>query len=149
MAACLLTLVQQLKLLSKEGHCPSFLSVVSTRVTPISVVLPSKLLSAMLSSGFVASYFPATDLVKLQEEGIDFGILHIVLFFVSIGLVATVAAAAWGCVAAFGRAAHKIAAGFFAASGVPAGEMVADAALTGLSRVGKPVLRLYFSELTY
>ena len=137
--ACLLTLVQQLLQFHKMGSFPSFLSISTSRVTPISVVMPSKILSAVLSSAYLASLAPVTDFVRLQREGVDFGVLPILLFFVSIGLVTVVAFAAWACVAVFGRAAHKVAVGFFAARvpavPVAAGEMVAEAALSGLSKV--------------
>ncbi len=136
MAACLLTVVQQLKLLAKDGQCPSFLSVVTTRVTPISVVLPSKILSAALGAGFAARYAPVTDLARLQEEGVDFGVLPIILFFVCIGLVTVISAAAWACVVVFGRAVNKAATRSIAAAVPAAGEMVADAAFSGLSKVG-------------
>ncbi len=60
------------------------------------------------------------------------------LFFVSIGLVTVLSTAAWFCVVIFGRAAHKATSRLFAAQvpgPVAAGEVVADAALSGLSKV--------------
>jgi len=80
-----------------------------------------------------------TTLIKpLSFKGIDFGVLPILLFFVCIGLVAVVSAAAWGCVVVFGSAADKAVTLAVAANlpvPAPAQQIVADAAISSLSRV--------------
>jgi len=67
-AVVLLTLTQQLKTLATDGYCPSFVTVIATRVTPISVIMPSKLISMAVSTAFLSQYLPKTDYVRLTEE---------------------------------------------------------------------------------
>ncbi len=69
-AACMLTLVQQLKAAaaSADGHCPSFYSIVSSKVTPISVVMPSKILTALAGTAALAPHVAVTDFTKLQDN---------------------------------------------------------------------------------
>jgi glycosylphosphatidylinositol deacylase len=67
-AVVLLTLTQQLKALALDGYCPSFLTVITSRVTPISVVMPSKLLSFLVSTAFASQFIPKTDYTRLTEE---------------------------------------------------------------------------------
>jgi len=68
LAVVILTVSQQLRVLATDGECPSFLTVVTTRVTPMSVVMPSKVLSLLASTAFLSYYLPKTDYVKLADE---------------------------------------------------------------------------------
>jgi hypothetical protein len=82
--------------------------VISSKATPISVVMPARLLAALLGSAMLSQHVPLTDLARLTEAGLDFGVLPIVLFFVGIGTVTIVAFAAWACVLVFGNAANQV-----------------------------------------
>ncbi len=133
-AATLVTLSQQLRGLESDYAMPSFLTTLSKKVTPVSVVMPGRILSSLLSMGAIAVYVPATDFVRLVDAGIDFAVLPIVLFFVCIGLVGIIAAAAWACVVAFGSAANKAAVRFVASYANLQNELFAEAALSGVSK---------------
>lgn len=133
-AVLLLCLVQQLKLLQAEGYCPALVTVMKDRVTPISVVMPSRLLAALLGTSVLADLVPANDLAYLADKGVDFGVLPIVVFFVCIGIVLVISAAAWATVLVFGHAANKTVSRFLTAR-VTAHDLITDVALSGLSRV--------------
>ena len=88
---------------------PETFVVLGSKVSPISVVMPCRLLTAILSTAAIASRMPVvTDFVLLAETGTDFSLLPIVFFFAAMGLTAIVAAAAWACVVAFGNSANTI-----------------------------------------
>jgi len=67
LAVILLTMAQQLRTLAIDGECPSFLSVLTT-VTPISVVISSKMIATLISSTPLDRYLPKTDYERLNEE---------------------------------------------------------------------------------
>jgi hypothetical protein len=133
-AAILVTLSQQLKSLETDYAAPSFLSTITKKVTPVSVVMPGRILSSMLSVAAIAAYVPTTDFVRLVQQGTDFAVLPIVLFFVCIGLVSVIGAAAWACVVLFGNTANKAATRFVAGYTGVQNEIIVDAAVGGINK---------------
>ena len=131
-AVILLTFAMQLRDFHKEGYCPAFMGIVTTKVSPMSVILPSKLLGSIVSSATLAAIFPITDYARVANQGIDFGVLFIIMFFVSIGIVTIVSGAAWLTVMVFGSAANKVVVRFF--TRVTAHEVLADVAIAGISK---------------
>ena len=133
-AVVMVTLSQQLKAIEAEYAVPSFLGVISKKVTPMSVVMPGRILSSLLSAAVIAPYVPRTDFVRIAESGVDFAVLPILLFFVCIGLVGIVSVAAWGCVLVFGNAANAAATRFVAGYAGVQSELIVDVALAGLGK---------------
>ena len=133
-AVVMVTLSQQLKALEAEYEVPSFLGVIAKKVTPMSVVMPGRILSSLLSAAVIAPYVPRTDFVRIAESGVDFAVLPILLFFVCIGLVGIVGVAAWACVVVFGNAANKAATTFVAGYVGVQSELLVDVALGGLNK---------------
>ena len=136
----LLVFANQIKLIAEpekfrgpEPKFHNFFVVLGSKVSPISVVMPCRLLTAILSTAAIASRMPVvTDFVLLAETGTDFSLLPIVFFFAAMGLTAIVAAAAWACVVAFGNSANTIIVKFFAGATptAAASEVVIDAAFS-------------------
>eukprot|EP00094_Tigriopus_californicus_P008865 TCALIF_08546-PA protein Name:"Similar to PGAP1 GPI inositol-deacylase (Homo sapiens)" AED:0.00 eAED:0.00 QI:577/1/0.66/1/0.5/0.33/3/0/965 len=132
-AVLLLALTYQLKAMEAENHCSFILSVLTTQVSPISVVMPGRLVGYVTSTAFLAKFLPISDFQRLNDSGLDFGVLPIVLFFVSIGLVTVVTMAAWVCVILFGNVANKAVIRFFGP--VSPHEVVIELAVSGMTKV--------------
>ena len=85
----LLVFANQIKLIAEpekfrgpEPKFHNFFVVLGSKVSPISVVMPCRLLTAILSTAAIASRMPVvTDFVLLAETGTDFSLLPIVFFF--------------------------------------------------------------------
>ena len=71
--------------------------------SPINVVLPSRLLAYILTQ--LSSW--ESDLNVIQNRGLDFGILPIMMFFLSMGLMFLVSCAAFAMIIFCGSLAHK------------------------------------------
>ena len=112
----MMVFANQLKLIAEpdkfrgpEPKFHNFFVVLGSKVSPMNVVMPCRLLAAILSSAVIASKLPfVTDFALLAESGTDFSLLPIVLFFVAIGLTFVIAAAAWACILTFGNSANAI-----------------------------------------
>lgn len=96
-SACLMTFSHQLKLIKgKEPQVHSFITILSSQVSPMSGVMPCRLLAALLATAAVAQRIPVpTDFALLSESGLDFSMLPIILFFIAMGLSMVLASAAW------------------------------------------------------
>jgi hypothetical protein len=113
----------------------SFFVVLGSKLSPMSAVMPCRLLAAILSSAMVASKLPfVTDFALMTESGTDFSLLPIILFFVSIGIMFVVAAAAWTCVVAFGNAANQLLTKILGQAVPAANEVVLDAAVSAVEK---------------
>ncbi len=64
----MLSLAQQLRFMEKEKTFPSLSEVIKTRVTPISVVLPSRIIATMLASATVAPFVMRNDYQLLSAK---------------------------------------------------------------------------------
>jgi len=83
----------------------------------------------------VASKLPfVTDFALMTESGTDFSLLPILLFFVSIGLMFVVSAAAWACILAFGNTANLLLSKFVAQAVPIANEVVVDVAISTVEK---------------
>ena len=60
----IMLITHQLKILDREGHIPACHKILWSQVSPISSVMPARLLSSLLSSAYFVAYFPETDFVK-------------------------------------------------------------------------------------
>eukprot|EP00095_Tigriopus_kingsejongensis_P011682 maker-scaffold59_size442576-snap-gene-3.32 protein:Tk11682 transcript:maker-scaffold59_size442576-snap-gene-3.32-mRNA-1 annotation:"gpi inositol-deacylase" len=132
-AVLVVALTFQLKDLEKTGECSFLLSVLTSQVTPMSVVMPGRLLGYLVSTAAVAQFVPLTDFQRLTDQGLDFGVLPIILFFVAIGLVSLVSMAAWACVLALGNVANQAVIKFFGP--LSPSEAVTELAVAGLTKV--------------
>jgi len=137
----MMVLANQLKLVgepdktSPEPKFHSFFVVLGSKVSPMSAVMPCRLLAAILSSAMVASKLPfVTDFALMTESGTDFSLLPILLFFVSIGLMFVVSAAAWACILAFGNAANSLLSKFVAQAVPISNEVVVDVAISTVEK---------------
>merc|ERR1719342_968357 len=74
----------------------------------------------------------APDINIVQARGLDFGVLPIMMFFISIGLMFIVASAGWMMILAFGSLAHKAVMRWM--TRVTPHELVADVAVSTLSK---------------
>ena len=101
-AVVILILAFQFRRIESDMFCQSTIFTLITAVSPINVVLPSKMLAYVLSQ--ISSF--ETDIVIIQNRGIDFGVLPIMMFFMSMGLVFLLTCAAWGMIIAGGSLAN-------------------------------------------
>jgi glycosylphosphatidylinositol deacylase len=134
----LMLLVNQLKLLDKEGQVYGCHKILWSQVSPMSAVMPARLLSAVVSTAFLAAFLPDTDLKLLADQGVDFGVLPIMMYFVSTGFVFITTVAALATVVICGSLINKIVVRFFASqipvSDAPVSEVIADTALSGITK---------------
>ena len=89
----LMIIAHQFNLLEKEGQVYSCHRILWSQVSPMSSVLPSRLLSSVLPLLSVA--WIKSDFAILAERGIDFGVLPIVMYFISIGVVSVLTLASF------------------------------------------------------
>ena len=68
LAVAMVTFSQQLKQLDADGYCPSFVTVVASRVTPVSVVMPGRLLAAILGTATLSQVVPINDFSRLAQQ---------------------------------------------------------------------------------
>ena len=127
-AVTILILAFQFRRIESDMFCQSTIFTLITAVSPINVVLPSKMLAYVL--GQISSF--ETDIVTIQDRGIDFGVLPIMMFFMSMGLVFLLTCAAWGMIIAGGSVAN--AAIMRWATRVTPHELVAEVAVTSLNK---------------
>ena len=78
----LMIMANQLKIFEYEGKVHSCHQILWSQVSPISSVMPARLLVTLL--GYLS--FPImNDFQILNEQGVDFGMLPIMMYFISIG----------------------------------------------------------------
>jgi len=108
MVACIiLILAFQMRRIEGSHFCQSTLLTLMSAVSPVNVVLPSKMVAYVLALGPLVTIMPRNDIEILQSSGLDFGILPIMMFFSSIGLVLILTSLAWGSIILCGTLAHK------------------------------------------
>jgi len=97
----------QMRRIESHRFCQSPLLTLMACVSPMNVVLPSRLLSYVVT--LVPAYFmlPPTDITLLQTAGLDFGILPIMLFFGSMGIVFLLVGLVWIIIIGFGTMIQK------------------------------------------
>ena len=103
-AVNILILAFQFRRIESDRWCQSSIMTLMTAVSPINVVLPSRLLAYLLTQ---VSASAGTDLNLIQDRGLDFGVLPIMLFFISIGLVFIISCAANAMIILCGSLAHR------------------------------------------
>jgi len=130
-AALIMVLAFQLRRVEQDRTLKSTVLTLAACVSPVNVVLPSRLVAYLAALGPIADLVPVTDIATLQARNLDFGLLPIMIFFLAIGVVLVLSLLAWGAVVMFGSAANK--AVVRAAGGVVA-PVVADAAVSSLQR---------------
>ena len=127
-AVTILILAFQFRRIESDLFCQSTVFTLITSVSPINVVLPSKMLAYVLSQVSTLD----TDINIIQDRAIDFGVLPIMLFFISMGLMFLLTCAAWGVIIAGGSVAN--AAMMRWASRVSPHELVAEVAVSSLNK---------------
>jgi len=133
MVACIiLILAFQMRRIEGSRFCQSTLLTLMSAVSPVNVVLPSKMVAYILALGPLVAYFPRNDIEILQSSGLDFGILPIMMFFSSIGLVFLLTCLTWGTILLGGSLAHKAVMRW--ATTVSPHEVVADVAVSTLEK---------------
>ena len=75
------TLAYQALFLSKDGVAYNFIRVLVGHMSPIAVVLPSKIFNMVFTSAPAGLELPLTDYQLLAQQGIDFGLLPMAMFF--------------------------------------------------------------------
>jgi len=128
-AVNILILAFQFRRIESDRWCQSSIMTLMTAVSPINVVLPSRLLAYLLTQ---VSASAGTDLNLIQDRGLDFGVLPIMLFFISIGLVFIISCAANAMIILCGSLAHRAVMRW--ATRMSPHEIVADVAVSSLSK---------------
>ena len=126
-AVNLLILAFQFRRMESDLYCQSTLLTLLTAVSPINVVLPSKLVAYVLTQFSIE-----TDISIIQARGWDFGVLPIMMFFISIGLMFLLICAAWGLIVVCGSLANKAVTRW--ASHLSPHELLADLAVSALAK---------------
>ena len=127
-AVNILIIAFQFRRMESDRFCQSTVFTLVTAVSPINVVLPSRMLAYVLTQVSPLE----TDINIIQNRGLDFGVLPIMMFFISIGLVFLVSCAAWLTILACGSMAHQ-AVMRWATRAAPH-EIVAEVAVASLSK---------------
>jgi len=127
-AVSILILAFQFRRIESDRFCQSTIMTLITAVSPINVVLPSKMVAYVLTQLTSVD----TDINIVQARGLDFGVLPIMMFFISIGLMFIVASAGWMMILAFGSLAHKAVMRWMTRA--TPHELVADVAVSTLSK---------------
>ena len=126
-AVNLLILAFQFRRMESDLYCQSTLLTLLTAVSPINVVLPSKLVAYVL-----AQFSIETDIAIIQARGWDFGVLPIMMFFISIGLMFLLICGGWGLIVLCGSLADKALTRW--ATRLSPHELLVDVAVTGLAK---------------
>ncbi|KAF2352129.1 GPI inositol-deacylase PGAP1-like [Trinorchestia longiramus] len=124
----LLALAMQLKSVGDQRHCPPVLASILA-LTPM-LVVPFVKLSAMALKKLEIY----NDQQMLTDSGMDLGVLPIFLFLTWMPVTLLLSGGVWVGVLVAGNALYSSVVRVFGAS-LGAGEIVADLALTGLSKV--------------
>jgi len=127
-AVAILVLAFQLRRIDTDLFCRSTLFTLATVVSPINVVLPSRLLAYLL--GYVSVQ---TDIRSLQEAGLDFGVLPIMMFFTSLACVLLLSCGLWVAVLLGGSIAHRAVLAW--ATRLAPHEVLAEVAVSSLARL--------------
>ena len=131
-AVLIMVVAFQLRRIEQDRTVKSTILTLASCVSPVNVVLPSRLVAYIAALGPVAAILPVTDIATLQSRNLDFGLLPIMMFFLAIAVVLVLCCLAWGAVVMFGSLVHK--AVVRAAGGVASTEVVADVAVSTLQR---------------
>ena len=131
-AVLIMVMAFQLRRIEQDRTVKSTILTLASCVSPVNVVLPSRLVAYVAALGPVAAFLPVTDIAILQSRNLDFGLLPIMMFFLAIAVVLVLCCLAWGAVVMFGSLVHK--AVVRAAGGVAPTEVVADVAVSTLQR---------------
>ena len=131
-AVLIMVVAFQLRRIEQDRTVKSTILTLASCVSPVNVVLPSRLVAYVAALGPVAAFLPVTDISILQSRNLDFGLLPIMMFFLAIAVVLILCCLAWGAVVMFGSLVHK--AVVRAAGGVAPTEVVADVAVSTLQR---------------
>ena len=131
-AVLIMVVAFQLRRIEQDRTVKSTILTLASCVSPVNVVLPSRLVAYIAALGPIAAFLPVTDIATLQSRNLDFGLLPIMMFFLAIAVVLVLCCLAWGAVVMFGSLVHK--AVVRAAGGVAPTEVVADVAVSTLQR---------------
>merc|ERR1719500_2036535 len=131
-AVLIMVVAFQLRRIEQDRTVKSTILTLASCVSPVNVVLPSRLVAYVAALGPIAAFLPVTDITTLQSRNLDFGLLPIMMFFLAIAVVLVLCCLAWGAVVLFGTVVHK--AVVRAAGGVAPTEVVADVAVSTLQR---------------
>lgn len=133
-SATIMVLVNQVKLLEQEGAAYAAHKILWSQMSPVSCVMPAKLLAAVLTLESLSKYVPETDFFKLTSQGLDFGVLPIMFYFVAIGTVLVISGAAMASVILMGHSAHRLISRYQTSS---SSEVVAAADVVLAEGIGK------------
>ena len=139
-AVLIMVVAFQLRRIEQDRTVKSTILTLASCVSPVNVVLPSRLVAYVAALGPIAAFLPVTDIATLQSRNLDFGLLPIMMFFLAIAVVLILCCLAWGAVVLFGSLVHK--AVVRAAGGVAPTEVVADVAVSTLQRFPTVSLKL-------
>jgi len=131
-AVLILVLAFQMRRIESSQYCQSTILTLMTAVSPVNVVLPSRMVAYVFALGPLATIIPKNDIQILQELSLDFGILPIMMFFAGIGTVFLLTCLAWGAILLCGSVAHKAVMRW--AATVTPHEVVAEVAVSTLAR---------------
>jgi len=130
----ILILAHQMRRIEGDNFCQSPQLTLMACVSPVNVVLPSRIAVYVISALSLASYVPKTDLEHLAARGLDFGILPILLFFISISLTLLLIGIITLAVIACGSLAQKAVTRFFTTGVSPGQAVIGELAVSALSK---------------
>jgi glycosylphosphatidylinositol deacylase len=131
-AVIILVLAFQMRRIEGSRYCQSTILTLMTAVSPVNVVLPSRMVAYLCALGPLAAIIPKTDIQILQDLNLDFGILPIFMFFAGIGTTFLLTCLAWAAIILFGTLAHKALISW--AATLTPHEVVAEVAVSTLAR---------------
>ena len=86
-AVLIMVMAFQLRRIEQDRTVKSTILTLASCVSPVNVVLPSRLVAYVAALGPVAAFLPVTDIAILQSRNLDFGLLPIMMFFLAIAVV--------------------------------------------------------------
>ena len=130
----LMIMANQFRILEYEGKIHPCHQILWSQVSPISSVMPARLLTSLL--GYLN--FPIiNDFQMLNERGIDFGVLPIMMYFISIGFVLILTLSAYMKIIIYGNVMQKFVTKFINSQIPVTGvvtEVVTDSVISGLTK---------------
>lgn len=128
----LMTLAHQMNIFEKEGQIHACHQIIWSQVSPIASVMPARLLSSGIT---MVAFLSAlrSDFIVLGDRGIDFSILPIMMYFISIGFVLILTISAFMTVIVFGNVLNKLVKRVVNVEGM-AQDLVADVAINAIGK---------------
>ena len=105
--ALIIILSFQMRNRERSQYCQSTLLTLTIAISPIHLVLPSRIISYLLELTPLVTLIPTNDVQILQSQHVDFGILPVLMFLAGIGIVFLLTCLTWLTMLLSGTMLHK------------------------------------------